>query len=278
MQFYEVPVGDWVKSFVDWMEVHMGGIFYAFRITIQYLLNQTEGALLQVPWPVLILVLMALAWRLRGPYIALGTGLGLYFIGAMGLWELAMTTLALTAISVILCLVIGIPLGIVASFSDLFYRLLRPVLDVMQTMPAFVYLVPALIFFSFGKVPAVVATIVFAMPPVVRLTYLGIHQVPHEAVEAGLSFGSTRLQLLGKVQLPLALPSIMAGVNQTVMLSLSMTVLAAMIGAGGLGQEVLSGLGNVDVGRSAEAGLAIVVLAAILDRLSEAWRPRAKKS
>lgn len=273
MDFYQVPIGTWIKSFTSWLQQNMGGVFDGFRVSAQFLLNQTEDLLLLIPWPLFILVFMLVAWRLRGPLAMAATGVGLYLIGSMGLWSLAMSTLALMLISVLLCLIIGISMGIAASFSPTFYRFLRPLLDVMQTMPAFVYLVPALMFFSFGKVPAVFATIIFAMPPVARLTYLGIQQVPSDAVEAGISFGSTPWQLLWKVQLPLALPNIMAGTNQTVMLALSMSVLAAMIGAGGLGQEVLSGLGNVDVGRSFEGGLAIVVLATILDRLSESWRP-----
>jgi glycine betaine/proline transport system permease protein len=193
----------------------------------------------------------------------------MYFIGTLGLWALSMETLALIATAVLISILLGVPTGILSAGSDRVDRIVRPVLDVMQTMPAFVYLIPALMFFGIGKVPGVIATVIFAVPPAVRLTNLGIRQVPKDLVEAAHTFGSTSFQLLIKVQLPLALPSIMAGINQTIMLSLSMVVLAAMIAAGGLGREVIMALGQVDIGRGFVAGAAIVLVAMILDRITQ---------
>jgi len=177
----------------------------------------------------------------------------------------------------VLSLVMGIPVGILTAWSDLADRIMRPILDFMQTMPPFVYLVPAVLLFNIGEVPALVATVIFAMPPVIRLTGLGIRQVPKDLLEAAQAFGATRLQMLGKVQLPLALPTIMAGVNQCIMLALSMVVIAAMIGAGGLGGEVLRGLQRLDVPRAFESGLAIVIVAIILDRITQKIGGRRKK-
>jgi len=193
----------------------------------------------------------------------------MYFIGTLGLWDLCMETLALIGTAVLISIALGIPVGILAARSDRIDNTVRPVLDVMQTMPAFVYLIPAVMFFGLGNVPGVIATVIFAVPPAVRLTNLGIRQVPNDLVEAGHTFGSTDFQLLFKVQLPLALPSIMAGINQTIMLSLSMVVLAAMIAAGGLGREVYMALGQVDVGRGFVAGTTVVLVAMILDRVTQ---------
>ncbi|EIW26618.1 ABC-type transporter, integral membrane subunit [Pelosinus fermentans A11] len=187
----------------------------------------------------------------------------------MGLWTQTMQTLALVLTSALIALVIGIPFGILAARNDKFDRIARIVLDFMQTMPAFVYLIPAVLFFKLGKVPGAVATVIFAMPPSVRLTNLGIRQVPEDVVEAARSFGSTTRQLLFKVQLPIAIPTILAGVNQTIMLSLSMVVIAAMIGAGGLGEEVLKGITQLKIGRGFESGVAVVLLAMVLDRITQ---------
>ena len=209
------------------------------------------------------------AWRLASIRVAIFSVAAMYFIGMLGLWELCMATLALIATAVLISIVLGIPIGILAARNDRIDNVVRPVLDVMQTMPAFVYLIPALMFFGIGTVPGVMATVIFAVPPSVRLTNLGIRQVPKDLVEAAHTFGSTNLQLLFKVQLPLAMPSIMAGINQTIMLSLSMVVLAAMIAAGGLGREVIMALGQVDIGRGFVAGTAIVLVAMILDRVTQ---------
>jgi len=267
--FPDLPLGNWVNSAVDWLIENMAFLFNGIKTSVSYALNRTEDFLLWVPPPLLLAVFGLIAWRLAGRKVAVFTVLALYLIGSLGLWELSMSTLALIATAVLISLLLGIPLGILAARSDTVEATVRPVLDMMQTMPAFVYLIPALMFFGIGKVPGVIATVIFALPPAVRLTNLGIRQVSPQVIEAARAFGSTPNQMLVKVQLPLAMPSIMAGVNQTIMLALSMVVLAAMIAAGGLGREIIMGLGQVDVGRGFEAGLAIVLLAMILDRITQ---------
>lgn len=225
----------------------------------------------------MLVILMVLAlWR-KGVVFAVFVGAALYVINYMGLWAQTVSTLALVVAATFFSLVIGVPLGIWGARNRRVEVVLRSLLDFMQTMPAFVYLIPAVILFGLGRVPAVIATIVFAMPPVVRLTTLGIRQVREELLEAGRSFGSTDAQLLWKIQLPNALPSIMAGVNQTIMMALSMVVVASMIGAGGLGEYVLSGIQRLDIGIGFEGGLGVVLLAIILDRLTESFGVKAKK-
>ncbi|MBK9940385.1 MAG: ABC transporter permease subunit [Kouleothrix sp.] len=238
--------------------------------TIDTGMRLAEDALLGTPWLALVVGFGLLGYLLAGLRLALGCMAGLLLMGLFGLWEQSMQTLALMSFSVFCALLLGIPLGILAAQSDRFDRLLRPILDAMQTMPAFVYLIPVLLFFGVARVPAVVATLIYALPPAIRLTNLGLRQVSPAAIEAARAFGSTPRQLLLKVQLPLALPSIMAGVNQTIMMALGMVVIAAMIGAGGLGSEVLVALQRLQVGQAFEAGLAIVLLAMMLDRLSNA--------
>ncbi|HLT57657.1 MAG TPA: proline/glycine betaine ABC transporter permease [Limnochordales bacterium] len=274
MEFVRLPLGNWMNAVVDWLVDNLAPVFRAVRHVISTFLNGTEDFLQWLPWPVVILAVALLMGRVGGWRGALLSAAGLYLVGAMHLWDRAMTTLALMVTSVTLAVAIGVPVGILCARSDRVQAVVRPILDMMQTMPAFVYLVPALMFFGIGKVPAVFATLVFATPPAVRLTNLGIRQVAKEVVEATQSFGATPWQMLVKVQLPLAMPSIMAGINQTIMLSLSMSVLSAMIAAGGLGQEVLRGLSQVNLGRSFEGGLAIVVIAMILDRMSQTWGQR----
>jgi glycine betaine/proline transport system permease protein len=221
--------------------------------------------------PVLVLLITVLVWFVtrRDTKLAAVTALGLLLIWNLNLWDLSMLTLALVITSTILALAIAIPLGIAAARSETLNAALRPVLDFMQTMPSFVYLIPAVIFFGLGSVPAIIATVIFAMPPALRLTNLGIRQVPGELIEVADAFGTTPRQKLFKVQLPVALPTIMAGVNQCIMLALSMTVIASMIGAGGLGYQVLVGIQRVDIGMGFEAGLAIVIIAVILDRITQ---------
>jgi len=229
-----------------------------------------ENALLGAHWAVIIGITAIAGWLLGGWRLSLGCSLGFFLCGAMGLWTQTMQTLALMNVSVLIALLIGIPLGVACALSDRFDRVLRPILDAMQVMPAFVYLIPVVLFFGVARVPAVVATVIYAIPPAVRLTSLGIREVQPAVVEAARAFGSTRWQILRKVQLPLALPAIMAGVNQTIMMALGIVVIAAMVGAGGLGREVYLALQRLQVGRAFEAGLAIVVIAIVLDRLSEA--------
>ncbi len=217
----------------------------------------------------MVLILFLLAWQFSNVKLGFSTLVSLVFIGLIGAWSQAMTTLALVLTAVFFCLLIGLPMGIWLARSQTAAKFVRPILDAMQTTPAFVYLVPIVMLFGIGNVPGVVVTIIFALPPVVRLTILGIQQVPEELIEAGHSFGANKKQMLYRIQLPLALPTIMAGVNQTLMLSLSMVVIASMIAVGGLGQMVLRGIGRLDMGLAAVGGLGIVILAILLDRITQ---------
>ena len=261
---------------VDGIEEYFGWLLDGASEGLRYLVGGFEDLLLSIPAPVLILLASALVWFVTRRDIRLAglTALGLLLIWNLELWELAMLTLALVIISTILALAISIPVGIAAAGSEPLNAALRPALDLMQTMPSFVYLIPAVIFFGLGSVPGIIATVVFAMPPALRLTNLGIRQVPRELIEVADAFGTTPRQKLFKVQLPVALPTIMAGVNQCIMLALSMTVIASMIGAGGLGYQVLVGIQRVDIGMGFEAGLAIVIIAIILDRITQNLVPQ----
>jgi glycine betaine/proline transport system permease protein len=267
--FYDVPVADNVNIGVDWLVINLDVFFDGIKIATATVLNGLERFLLWLPWWAVLIFIVLVAWRLSGILVATFSGAAMYVIGTLGLWDLCMSTLALVATAVLISVALGIPIGILSARSDRVDNVVRPVLDVMQTMPAFVYLIPALMFFGIGKVPGVIATVIFALPPAVRLTNLGIRLVPKDLVEAAQTFGSTQSQLLFKVQLPLAMPSIMAGINQTIMLSLSMVVLAAMIASGGLGREVIMALGQVDIGRGFVAGVSIVLVAMILDRVTQ---------
>ena len=238
---------------------------------IDFGIRRLEAFLLWLPWPVIIVATFLLGQRARGLQVALLAAGGLLFMGLIGLWDESMQTLALMGVAVIISLLIGIPLGILASRYDKFEAALRPFLDAMQTMPAFVYLIPVLLFFGIARVPAVVATVIYALPPAIRLTNLGIRRVSPTTVEAARAFGSTPGQILTKVQIPLAIPTIMTGVNQTIMMALGIVVIAALIGAGGLGREVLVALQRLRVGEGLEAGLAIVLMAIILDRISHGF-------
>jgi len=269
------PLGEWINTAVYWLTHNLDPFFDAITVAIRTPLVWVEDFLLWLPWWVVFMLFVGGAWRIAGWKISLLATIGFLFIGALGRWDDTMTTLAIMVTSVAVSVAIGIPLGIMSAKSDRFEGTLRPALDTMQTMPAFVYLIPAVFFFGLGKVPAVVATCIYAVPPCIRLTNLGIRQVSHEVVEAGKSFGSTARQLLFKIELPLALPSIMAGVNQTIMMALAMVVLASMIGAAGLGLEVLRGIERLDVGRGFIAGTSIVIVAIILDRITQGvGRPR----
>ncbi len=274
LQRLRLPIGDWVESFVVWVQDHFTPLLDGIAGFIGLFTNLFQDVLLWLPAWALALILISLsAWRVSWKFglfalLALGTIIG------MGLWIQTIQTLSLVLASSLVALLVGLPIGVAMARSDLIESLCRPVLDFMQTMPPFVYLIPAAIFFGLGTVPGAIATVVFSMPPVVRLTNLGIRQVGKEQIEAGLAFGCTRFQLLRKVQLPMAMPSIMAGVNQTIMLALSMVVIASMIGAGGLGNTVLTGIQRLNVGLGFEGGLGVVILAILLDRITQSFAPR----
>ncbi|WP_072312983.1 ABC transporter permease [Agrococcus sp. Marseille-P2731] len=263
-----LPLGDWVEAGVAWVTVHAAILFDVIKTVVLALYDFVELLLVEPPALVMILILAALAFAVRGWKMGVATVAGLFVIVLVNQWENAMSTLALTLVAACFALVIAIPLGIWAARNDTVSALLRPVLDFLQTMPAFVYLIPAIILFSVGVVPGIIATIAFAMAPGVRLTELGIRGVDKEIVEAGSAFGASPGRILRQIQLPLALPTIMTGVNQIIMLSLSMVVIAAMVGAGGLGQPIVQALQRIDVGLGAEAGLSVVILAIVLDRLT----------
>jgi glycine betaine/proline transport system permease protein len=265
-----IPLGDWINDAVDWLDASFGSTLRNFAEYIsENILEKLSAVLTVIPWWLLILFFVALAWRVGKWRLSLGTFLGLFLVYNLELWPVFIETLVLVLVSAFVSTVIGIPLGIWAARSNRFHHIITPVLDFMQTMPAFVYLIPALMFFGLGAVPSIFATVIFAMPPVIRLTDLGIRQVPVDLVEVGVAFGSTPMQLLRKIQLPVAMPTIMAGINQTMMLSLSMVVIASMIGAGGFGEGVLYGIAQMNVGVGFENGVAVVILAIILDRLSQ---------
>jgi len=274
-EFIYLPLDRWTSALVDWLTVN-GEVF--FDVVGDVLLSPMLGLeqlLLWTPWWVIILAAAGLAWKQKGWRLALGVTAGMFFIGTLGLWDMAMKTLAIVIAAALLALLIGVPIGIGMARSEKMRGIVRPILDMMQTMPSFVYLIPALMLFGLGKVPALLSTLIYAIPPVIRLTDLGIRQVPADVIEASRAFGATGRQMLLKVQLPLAAPTIMTGVNQTIMMALAMVVIASMIGAGGLGTEVLNGIARLDVGRGFNGGISIVVMAIIIDRLTQsAAQPR----
>src|SRR5690625_246594 len=268
---FRIPLRDWVEAFVDFLQTYLGAFFDGFADVTETIIDALLAVLQGSPSIVVIVVLSLLAFWLAGWRTGLFALLGLFLVENIGLWTPFLQTLALVLTAQILIMIVGIPLGILSASSDTAEKIMRPILDFMQTMPAFVYLVPAVIFFGIGLVPGVVATLVFALPPLIRLVNLGIRQVPSDLVEAAEAFGSTGWQKLVKVQFPVALPTIMAGINQSIMLNLSMVVIAGMIGARGLGAEVLRGIQRINVGQGFEAGLAVVILAIVLDRITASF-------
>ena len=264
-----IPLDRWITQFVDWLVDGYRPFFQLVKMPVEFVLQHLTHGFQATPPLLVVLVLTLLAWRASGIKLAIFVVLSLVFLGLLGLWPHTMITLAMVFASVIFCTVVGIPLGIWAGRSDRVNAFLRPLLDAMQTTPAFVYLVPIVMLFSVGNVAGVLATIIFALPPIIRLTNLGIRQVHPELVEAAQAFGATRWQVLRQVQIPQALPTIMAGLNQTMMMALSMVVIAALIGAGGLGAPVVLGLNTLDIGRATVGGLGIVLLAIILDRITQ---------
>ena len=267
-------IGLEVDGVIDWMKANLGFIFRSVRWVVINALEPLETFMKWLPWPVTIIALAALSWYIVGYKMAIFSAVAMLLLGLFGLWDSTMETAALMVVTVTLCVLIAVPLGIWASQSDLLDAILRPLLDGMQTMPSFVYLVPAIAFFSLGNVPAVLATLIYAVPPAVRLTNLGIRQVPEETVEAVESFGATSWQSMIKVKIPLAMPTIMAGVNQTILMALAMVVIASLVGAGGLGEDVLRGLGRIEPGNTLLAGLGIVFLAIIIDRITQSYAKR----
>ena len=266
----DLNIGGIFEAVIEWLKTNLGFIFDIITDVVSAVLSGFQSVLL-FPHPyILIIILTALAWWIAKKGVGIFTLIGLFLILSMGLWEATIETLALVITAVLIALIIGIPIGIWASKSDTVERIVRPILDFMQTLPAFVYLIPAVLFFRLGEVPGVIATLIFSLPPAVRLTNLGIRQVPVNVREAAIAFGSTNRQMLFKVELPTALPTILAGVNQTIMLALSMVVIAGMIGAGGLGNVVLKGITQLKIDLGFEGGIAIVILAIFLDRVTQA--------
>ncbi len=270
-----LPIEAWINHGLAWVVENFRPFFQTVRVPIDGTLAWVEGLLTGIPALAMVALLGLLAWQFAGRWIAAGAVVSLLAVALLGIWPEAMVTLSLVLTSLVFCIAIGLPLGILLASSDRAQNILRPFLDAMQTTPAFVYLVPVVMLFGIGNVPGVIVTIVFALPPLVRLTNLGIRQVRPDLIEAARAYGASPWQMLVKVQLPLAMPSIMAGVNQALMLSLSMVVIASMIAVGGLGQMVLRGIGRLDMGLATVGGLGIVLLAITLDRVTQAMgRPR----
>ena len=273
-----LDIGGVFEQVINWLTNNFEPFFMAISAVVTGVIDTFSRILLLPPDYVMIIILTIIAYLIAKKGVAIFTLIGMFLIDSMGLWGPTMDTLALVITSALISLVIGIPLGIWSSKNDSVQRILRPILDFMQTMPAFVYLIPAVLFFQLGQVPGVIATLIFATPPAVRLTNLGIRQVPKDITDAAKAFGSTPKQMLFKVELPTAIPTILAGVNQTIMLALSMVVIAAMIGAGGLGEEVLKGITQLKIGLGFESGIAVVILAIFLDRITQALGVHSRKN
>lgn len=265
-----IPFGDWTNTGIDWTVTNFREFFLVAKMPIEIMLKFIESFLLSLSPFVVIIFFVFLALQFSTKKLAFGTFISFTLIGLIGAWDESMVTLALVFTAVLFSIIIGLPLGIWSAKSDRVDSVIRPLLDAMQTTPAFVYLIPIVMLFGIGNVPGVIVTIIFALPPLIRLTNLGIRQVPEDLIEASRSFGANEKQMLFRVQLPVAMPTIMAGINQTLMLALSMVVIASMIAVGGLGQMVLRGIGRLDIGLAAVGGLGIVLLAVILDRLTQA--------
>lgn len=260
-----------IDDTIDWTIVNLDWFFDGVSDNLKVALGKLRDFLVWIPWPVTVSLIFVLGWRLATFRIGLGSALGMMAIGLVNLWEPTMVTVALMMVAVSIAVGVGVPVGVFAARSRLVDTITRPILDAMQTMPSFVYLVPGIMLFGLGNVAAILAIVLYAIPPCIRLTNLGIRQVDPSVVEAGRSFGSSPLQLLIKVQIPMAIPTIMAGINQTVMMALAMATIAAMVGAGGLGIEVLRPMGQLEEGRAFVAGAAIVVMAIIIDRISQGF-------
>lgn len=278
MEFPRIPIGDLVARGIDWLTINVDWFFDFLKILMSFLVDGLSDLLIAVPWFIMILVLAAMGWVLRSARFAILSLVGFLLIVGMDQWDNAMLTLSMVLIATLLAIIVAIPLGILAAQSDKVSAAVKPVLDFMQTMPAFVYLIPAVTFFSIGVVPGLFSTIIFALPPGVRMTELGIRGVEEDTVEAGHAFGAKRSEILFGIQLPLAVPTIMAGINQVIMLALSMAVIAGIVGADGLGKEVVSSIATLNLAKGVEAGLSVVFLAIFLDRFTGALGDRKARS
>lgn len=270
MDGFRLPLGTWVASGVDWIKANLDGLLDVVSFVVTSLVQGLTFLLLLPYFYVVVVIAALIAWLVRSWQLAIGTVISFTLIVAMGLWVPAMQTLALVLVAALVAVIIAIPLGIWSARNATVRAVLKPILDFMQTMPAFVYLIPAIVFFSIGVVPGLVATVIFALPPGVRLTELGIRGVDSETVEAGQAFGAKPGQILRGIQLPLAMPTILAGVNQVIMLALSMAVIAGMAGADGLGKMVVEAISTVNIAKGVEAGLGVVLIAVFLDRVTAA--------
>src|SRR5699024_7161277 len=270
-------LGIYVENFVNYVATTFEKFFNLIFFIASKTINAIDDFLVWLPWWVFILIIVLLGWYFRSLLAGLTFGFFIFLIGTFGLWEDMMTTIAIIVTSVAISLIIGIPIGIWMAFNKAVSSIVRPILDAMQTMPSFVYLIPAIFFFGLGNVSAIFATLIYAVPPVIRLTELAIRGVPKEVIESAESFGSYKGQMLRKVQLPQALPTIMAGVNQTTMMALAMVVIASMVGASGLGEQVLISINRIDIALGFEAGISIVFLAIIIDRITNGVADRFQK-
>jgi len=270
MDGFRIPLGSWVAGGVDWIKTNLDGFLDVVSLIVTSLVDGLTFLLLLPYFYVVIVIAALIAWAVRSWQLAIGTVVSFTLLVAMGLWVPAMQTLALVLVAALVAVLIAVPLGIWSARNPTVRAVLKPVLDFMQTMPAFVYLIPAIVFFSIGVVPGLVATVIFALPPGVRLTELGIRGVDSETVEAGQAFGAKPGQILRGIQLPLAMPTILAGINQVIMLALSMAVIAGMAGADGLGKMVVEAISTVNIAKGVEAGLGVVLIAVFLDRVTAA--------
>ena len=265
---HKIPIGRWAADFIDLLQDRFGGFFDAVTDSLDFLIERLTDLLLLPQELILVALIAALAhWLHRSVRLTVAIALMLVMIINLGFWKETIETLALIVLATTTCVVAGVPIGIAAAHRPWLFPVLRPILDIMQTLPPFVYLIPTMVLFSIGVVPGLISTIIFAIPPAIRLTYLGVSSVPQPLIEAGEAFGATKRQLLWKVELPHAMPTIMAGVTQTIMMSLSMVVIAALVGADGLGKPVVRALGQMKVEMGIEAGLAIAIVAILLDRI-----------
>lgn len=275
-EIFRLDLGIYVDTFVRWLQDNFDWFFQGIKESVLFLLLNFEKFLLWIPWWVIILVIFFVGWKIKNWKTGLLYSAFMFLIGTFGLWPELMTTLGLVITSVIISLLIGIPIGILTAYSNRLEKIVKPILDAMQTMPSFVYLIPAIMLFSLGLVPAVFATTIYAIPPVLRLTNLAIREVPEEMKEAAQSFGSTRMQTLLKVELPQAIPTIMTGINQTIMMAISMVVTTSMVGARGLGMNVIKAIDRIDIAMGFEAGVSIVIMAIILDRITQGMADKSK--